>query len=100
MERWVEHFEELLRFNKEDKTQENSKTECSAQEEEVEPPTSKEIVTSQRNGKAPGEDQIVAEPMKCAGKDIHEELHGLVTEIWRTEAIPDEWKNKLICPIF
>jgi sorting nexin-29 len=37
---------------------------------------------------------------KTAWKDIMKEMQSLISDIWRNEQIPNNWKTGIICPIF
>jgi sorting nexin-29 len=50
--------------------------------------------------KAPGEDNIIAELIKNASQELKKRLYTLISEIWRQEKMPDDWKIGLIVPIF
>jgi hypothetical protein len=54
----------------------------------------------QRNGRAPGENQLTAELLKCGGTHLIDCLHRLISEIRERVEMPEEWKTGLICPIF
>jgi hypothetical protein len=53
-----------------------------------------------KTNKSPGEDGIIAQPIKNASLALKEMLHALICKIWRHERIPDEWKVGLIVPTF
>lgn len=105
---WQEHFNKSLnQQNKNDEVNEESEEE-NAEEEQGEPgeslrcPNAKEIqkeINRARNGKAAGEDKIVAELIKYGGKQLHEQLQELVKQIWDKEEIPGEWTTGIITPI-
>jgi hypothetical protein len=42
------------------------------------------------NNKAPGEDNITAELLKCGGAHLRRMTYELITEVWRTEIMPKE----------
>jgi hypothetical protein len=42
--------------------------------------------------KAPGEDDITAELIKNASRELKERLHALICKVWRDEKMPDDWK--------
>jgi hypothetical protein len=50
-----------------------------------------ETIKELRNNKAPGEDNITAELLKCGGAHLWIMTYELITEIWRTEIMPKEW---------
>lgn len=58
------------------------------------------IIKSLKNNKSPGDDNINSELLKIAGKDILINLHQIITNIWNTEQIEQEWSSSVICPIF
>jgi hypothetical protein len=51
------------------------------------------------NNKAPGEDNITAELLKCGGAHVWRMTYELITEVWRTEIMPKEWSVAVICTI-
>jgi hypothetical protein len=46
---------------------------------------------SSRDNKAPGIDLIQAELIKKASPDFIECMYQLITKIWSTETIPEDW---------
>jgi hypothetical protein len=52
-----------------------------------------------KTNKAPGEDNIIAELIKNASRELKERLHTLICEIWRHEKMPDDWKVEFLVPI-
>ena len=55
---------------------------------------------SMQDGKAPGCDGIPAEVWKYGGPHLLDCLHRLIVEIWRTQEVPQDWKNASIVPLF
>lgn len=58
-----------------------------------------EIISSLKNNKASGEDNIVAEMLKLAPGSLIDKLEQLFKEIWKSEKIPSDWKNAVIHPL-
>ncbi|XP_055375392.1 uncharacterized protein LOC129608093 [Condylostylus longicornis] len=52
-----------------------------------------------KNGKASGEDSIIAELIKYGGNNLHYKIHDLIISIWNTEIIPESWLNSIIFPV-
>jgi sorting nexin-29 len=52
-----------------------------------------------KNNKAPGQDLVQSEIIKYAGPKWVKHLYQLMTKIWITETIPDDWNPSIICPI-
>jgi hypothetical protein len=49
--------------------------------------------------KSPGSDQILAELIQAGGEILRSKIHNLITSIWHTEKLPDQWKESIIVPI-
>lgn len=99
--RWAEYFKELLNVNEID--EEDGEMLDVRVDTKISGPSIEEVEESlkrQRNGRAPGEDQIVPELIKYGGKNLTKNLHRLICEIWEKEEMPEEWKIGFICPIF
>ena len=100
---WAEHFDELL--NTETSNQKNIINQeihkvHLAIEEPI--PTLDEvnnIIQKLKDNKAPGIDLIQAELIKKASLNFVEHMHQLITNIWITENIPEDWNWSIICPI-
>lgn len=58
-----------------------------------------EIIKQLKNNRAPGEDGIIAEVWKLRDPIITNKIHKILTDIWTTEEIPQEWKCALIHPL-
>ena len=100
MNRWHEHFEEVYNDNRDIETE---RIQYSTAEIEVEPPDLIDIeiaIKKQKNNRAPGEDQIVAELIKAGGQSIVRVIHKLIVSVWNKEEMPKDWNTGLICPIF
>ena len=99
-QRWKEHFSEIL--NRE--APENPVTEEDVVMQEiaeisVDPPTTTEIksaIQRLKNGKAAGNDLIVAELLKADVDFTTEKVKQLLDKIWQQEKIPDRWRKGLI----
>jgi hypothetical protein len=49
--------------------------------------------------KSPVSDQISAEMYQAGGETLVSVTHKLITSIWNTEEMPDQWKESIIVPI-
>ena len=56
----------------------------------------KNAVSSLKNGKAAGVDNIVAELLKADIKTTTQKLYEVIQMIWVNEVMPDEWLKELI----
>jgi hypothetical protein len=107
LDQWTEHFEELLKVGKENEDPEIARRNAGSVVDEDddgqrEPPTYEEVecnIQKLKNNKALGKDNITAELIKYGGKAVREVVHKLITLIWETEQIPDNWRIGIICPI-
>jgi hypothetical protein len=99
--RWTEHFEELLNIeiSNQNATSQESQVYLSTDERT---PTLDEIENAIQNlkaSKAPGIELIQAELIKKASPAFVECMYQLITKIWTTETVPDDWNWSIICPI-
>ena len=102
LERWKEHFCELLN----DGVNEDIST-CRRPYEiddgkEFDPPSLDEVaaaISGLKNNKAPGMDYLPAELFKTGCEKLIAELHQLIVRVWTEERLPEEWMVDVICPI-
>ncbi|XP_025837669.1 uncharacterized protein LOC112906852 [Agrilus planipennis] len=103
MVEWTEHFakqmggkvvEETRQLGKEEKIEKNEDHEIT--QEEVE-----QVIKKLKKKKAAGEDKITNEAWIYGGKELQENLQGILNKIWNgDEDLPEEWKMGIIKPIF
>jgi len=58
------------------------------------------VIRNLKNNRAPGEDLITSELIKCGRRKLWNRIHQLITTIWETEQMPQEWGTAIICPIY
>ena len=100
LNRWVEHFDELL----------NGDSSSSPpmlplfhgpNQEEITPPSFEEVQSAIRrlkNHKSPGSDGIAAEMLKAGGDMLHKYIYEIICDIWHKEMMPDDWNESIVCP--
>ena len=102
-ERWAEHFVSLLnRPPPQEPVPLMDEIEMLIYEEEVEEPTTEEILSTIRglkNNKAAGIDEITAELIKYGGRRLHDAMAKIVIRIWRREEMPPEWEEGMFIPV-
>ncbi|VDN12887.1 unnamed protein product [Dibothriocephalus latus] len=106
VERWREHFERLLNFYTEPTTPLlTSTTEpppSLTYPVTCDPPSEGEIADAMkrlRNNKAPGEDGKAVEIYKSCVGTLVPWLHEVTGQVWRDEAVPDDWDSGILVPI-
>ena len=102
VERWVEHFQEVL-TNK-DAAEEPAVTQDAEEDLDIstEPPAKEEImevIRAIKNGKAPGQDQLNAELFKCHPELVAEILLQLFGKVGNGDGIPSDWSKGVIISI-
>jgi hypothetical protein len=58
------------------------------------------VIGKLKTNKVPGEDDIIAELIKNANRELKKRLYALICKIWKEEKMPDDWKVGLIVPLF
>jgi hypothetical protein len=111
MERWKEHFEELLnptKTNREStgktvKEGRKNKTEINNErnrENEITLTEIQEAIKSIKNGKAAGHDGITAEMIKHLGGNGTQILLKIFRKAWAEGKIPHDWEIGVLIPIY
>ena len=99
---WRRHFQDVL--NVENAVAAEVMTEVEDNGDTDTPDvTRKEVlkaVMRLQNGKAAGEDRIVAELLKSGGETVIDWLTELIQEVWRTRKVPQDWRNATLIPLF
>jgi hypothetical protein len=102
LERWAQHFEEVLNPNNgclenhihtSETFQENVELDIDEMGVELD-------IKELKNYKAPGPDGLPAEVFEYGGDILNKYLYKLIIEIWSKEEMPVNWKVGLICPIY
>lgn len=102
MDRWAEHFGNLLKDDEEASEQQEGIRILRYEGEQQMIPEEEEILTviwQMKNHKAPGEDGITAELLKHGGREFELRFIELIKEIWTKEEMPKDWRNAIIQPI-
>jgi hypothetical protein len=104
LRRWAEHFDELLNIELSNQNTTSQETYqvllCLSTDEPT--PTLDEVENATQkleDNKAPGIDLIQAEVIKIASLEFVECMYQLITKIWTTQTIPEDWNWSIICPI-
>ena len=98
MDRWREHFQELLNRPPPDvppdisESTEDLQVNCGR----ISKKGIKRAIKKLKLGKAPGFDNIPPDILKADVSATTELLYGLLNKIWDTEEIPSEWKTGLL----
>ena len=101
LEYWARYFR--TQFEKENSEEESNEEVFLTAEPLVMEPSQEEMakaICNLKTNKAPREDDIRAQLVKNASRELKESLHALICNIWRDEKMPDDWKVGLIVPLF
>lgn len=104
LNRWYEHFKDVLnRLSIFDDSVIDEVPKLPLKLELAEPPTIKEVdkvISLLANYKAPGLDTILAEVFKCGGAVLTARLFRLFETIFRTEMVPQDFKDAYIVHLY
>lgn len=104
LERWAEHYQDLLnRSNPTDPTFLENLPDLPIMHDLDNIPNHQEVqiaIRSLKNNKATGPDNIPTEILKHGGNAVEECLHSLITDIWKSQCCPQQWKDADIISIF
>lgn len=104
LERWKEHFDDLLNATAEAEERPTARRKPYEQEDGKEFSTASRsevaaAIKQLKNNKAPGDDSLPGELFKAGGEKLVETMFGLIVRIWSEEKLPKEWKTSVICPL-
>ena len=101
---WKEHFSELLNGMNENEDKEVEVQDVEQREECSEEPPNimeiEEIITSLKNNKSPGNDQLTAELFKYGGRKLVEWMQVILEKVWKQERLPKDWNEAILVPIY
>jgi len=104
LNRFALHFDQLLNVpGTVDKDALNSLIDLPPNDDLSEDPSFEELleaIASTKDNKAPGECGIPGEVWKYGGDRLKQRLFDIIVHIWRTERMPQDWKDANIVPIF
>jgi len=98
LNRWKDHFHELLNSLEQDKGPSILQDYKGTNEEDSAPAVEEVEVAIQKlkNYKAPGTDNIPAELFRYGGNELVKQLHIIIKDIWQKEKMPTEWNVRTI----
>jgi hypothetical protein len=100
--RWEEHFQNLLSVpTAPERLQLTS--ERTDNHDEVALPSYNEIcsiINKLKTNKAAGTDNIPGKLIKHGGRTLKQKMYKLIHNIWKTETLPVQWNERIICPIY
>ena len=104
MERWVQHYSEVY-FGENVVTEEAlNAIKCFHVLEELDSDPSLEdlnkAVASPSSGRAPGNESIPAEVLKCCKGNIISELHQILCPCWREDEVPKDVRDANIVTLY
>jgi sorting nexin-29 len=95
LKRWVQYFVNLLNRTTQQSPEEDiERNDFRPTKEEIE-----EAIEKLKNNKAPGINSIQAALLKYGSQEFIQILQKLLELTWRKESIPNEWRNRIICPL-
>ena len=99
--RWQRHFAEVLTVQKKAADEVVSELEDHSHREtdEVSREEVEKAVGKLRNGKAAGQDEVVAELLKYGGEVVIDWLTEVIQQVWWSGKIPQEWKDATLIPV-
>ncbi|MEQ5162530.1 hypothetical protein ABN196_17975 [Proteus terrae] len=100
---WEYFFKEQLNGNESRTSPQGNQSQKFQNNEDVPPPTRAEVdkdIQRLKNNKSAGTDGIPAELLKTAGASFNRIFHQILTNIWSSEKMPQEWNLSIICPVF
>lgn len=59
-----------------------------------------EAIGKMKNNKAPGGDRILENLLKKGSESLQKELYGLFLSILYEEKISNQWKKRVLCPLY
>ncbi|XP_060665561.1 uncharacterized protein LOC132797804 [Drosophila nasuta] len=99
---WRDHFSSLLSGSSTDSEDYDPRTPIYGTDIEVPIPSHievKDAIQRLKNNKSAGADGLPAELFKAAGDMLVGSMHQLISKIWLTESMPEDWNLSMICPI-
>ncbi|XP_060665319.1 uncharacterized protein LOC132797575 [Drosophila nasuta] len=99
---WRDHFSSLLSGSNTDSEDYDPRTPIYGTDIEVPIPSHievKDAIQRLKNNKSAGADGLPVELFKAAGDMLVGSMHQLISKIWLTESMPEDWNLSMICPI-
>jgi len=100
---WQQHFESLLNCDPpptlDQDLEQPGPPSDTVSEAEPSKPEIAEAIKRLKSGKAAGPDQVAVEALKAGGSIIVNNLHKLLSRVWKEERVPNDWKLADVVPI-
>jgi hypothetical protein len=108
MNRWKQHFQDLVGgsemdancMRKETEQETNEVEEMLNENEYLTIEDIKEAIEKLKNNRSPGPDNIIAELFRTEQNALEITLHKVICQVRKDEVIPEQWEEGFICPIY